>query len=164
MSASQDHQAWQAGWEPGQHPVSGNAVVDELKPRQLAGLPVWLGSDLGQPNKLENRNSDDERMRWYFQLGSDRIGALLGLSDWRLEAAHVGAHAAYLARKYWRTEISVSFPRMRECPSAFKPHCAVTDRELVQMLFALRLYTKFGAWPLPPGSPRGSGTTWSTMA
>jgi 2-iminoacetate synthase len=70
------------------------------------------------------------------------IGALLGLSDWRLEAAHVGAHAAYLMRKYWRTEISVSFPRMRECPSAFKPHCAVTDRELVQMLFALRIYTK----------------------
>jgi 2-iminoacetate synthase len=70
------------------------------------------------------------------------IGALLGLSDWRVDAAHVGAHAAYLMRKYWRTEVSVSFPRMRECPSTFKPACIVTDRELVQMMFALRLYLK----------------------
>jgi 2-iminoacetate synthase len=70
------------------------------------------------------------------------IGALLGLAPWRLEAANLGAHAAYLMKTYWRTEVSVSFPRLRECPSTFRPQCLVTDRELVQMLFALRIFTR----------------------
>ncbi|PKL92148.1 MAG: 2-iminoacetate synthase ThiH [Candidatus Goldiibacteriota bacterium HGW-Goldbacteria-1] len=71
------------------------------------------------------------------------IGALLGLYDWRTEAAYVGAHAAYIMKKYWKTEVSVSFPRMRGSSSAFKPYQIISDRELVQMIFALRIYTKF---------------------
>ncbi len=71
------------------------------------------------------------------------IGALLGLYDWRTEAAYVGAHAAYIMKKYWKTEVSVSFPRMRGSSSAFKPYQIISDRELVQMIFALRIFTKF---------------------
>lgn len=71
------------------------------------------------------------------------IGALLGLYDWRAEAAYVGAHAAYIMKKYWKTEVSVSFPRMRGSSSAFKPYQIISDKELVQMIFALRIFTKF---------------------
>ncbi len=71
------------------------------------------------------------------------IGALLGLYDWRTEAAYVGAHAAYIMKKYWKTEVSVSFPRMRGSSSAFKPYQVISDKELVQMIFALRIFTKF---------------------
>jgi len=73
------------------------------------------------------------------------IGALLGLHDWRIDAAYVGAHAAYLMKKHWRTEVSISFPRMRGSSSHFTPACIVTDRELVQMIFAFRLYTRSAA-------------------
>ncbi|MFP4467284.1 MAG: 2-iminoacetate synthase ThiH [Candidatus Goldiibacteriota bacterium] len=70
------------------------------------------------------------------------IGALLGLYDYRFEAAMLGAHAAYLMKKYWRSEISISFPRLRENTSGFKPAEPVTDRQLVKMIFALRIYLK----------------------
>lgn len=68
------------------------------------------------------------------------LGALLGLADWRLETLALAEHASYLMRRYWRSQVSFSFPRLRP---AFKvrsdwPHL-VSDRELVQMMLALRL-------------------------
>jgi 2-iminoacetate synthase len=68
------------------------------------------------------------------------IGALLGLADWRLDALHVGLHADHLQRRYPDVELSVSLPRLRPQRADFHPPCIVDDRELVQMLLALRLF------------------------
>lgn len=68
------------------------------------------------------------------------IGALLGLSRWRAEALALGLHADYLLRRYWRTSVSISFPRIRPAASqAFQPPCPVQDADLAQMILALRL-------------------------
>ncbi|MBT3286147.1 MAG: 2-iminoacetate synthase ThiH [Victivallales bacterium] len=67
------------------------------------------------------------------------IGALLGLTDWRVEAFYVGLHARYLQRTYWRQHVSVSFPRMQHAAGAFEPPFPVGDADLVQILCALRL-------------------------
>ncbi len=67
------------------------------------------------------------------------IGALLGLSDWRREAASLIAHARLLMKRHWRSQVSVSVPRIRDCSSKFSPPCPVSDRELAQMICALRL-------------------------
>jgi 2-iminoacetate synthase len=37
------------------------------------------------------------------------IGALLGLSDWRLEAIALVDHLKYLYKMYWQTQFSISF-------------------------------------------------------
>jgi 2-iminoacetate synthase len=69
------------------------------------------------------------------------LGALLGLADWRLETLALGEHASHLFRRYWQSHISFSFPRLRPAcgvPTETFPHL-VTDRNLVQMLLALRL-------------------------
>jgi len=76
------------------------------------------------------------------------IGALLGLNDFRLEAAYLGAHAKYLMKKYWKTEISVSFPRLRGSSSLYKPAFEINDRQLVRMMLAIRLYTVFAGLTL----------------
>ncbi len=68
------------------------------------------------------------------------IGALLGLEDWRREAFYTGLHAAYLQDKYADTEVNVSFPRLRPHVGHFQPKCDVTDRELVQIMLAVRLF------------------------
>ena len=68
------------------------------------------------------------------------IGALLGLNDWRAEAAALGKHAAYLKKKFWRAQISVSFPRLQPSSSKFKPPHPVSDRDLTQMICALRIF------------------------
>ena len=67
------------------------------------------------------------------------IGALLGLSDWRTEGWFIGLHAGYLLRHYWRSHITVSFPRLRPVASGFRPPHPVEDADLVQLMTALRL-------------------------
>ncbi|MFH1681926.1 MAG: 2-iminoacetate synthase ThiH [Candidatus Eisenbacteria bacterium] len=67
------------------------------------------------------------------------IGALLGLADWRAETICLAAHALWLQRRFWKTHVSISFPRIREAASHFAPPYPVSDRELARMVSALRL-------------------------
>jgi 2-iminoacetate synthase len=68
------------------------------------------------------------------------IGALYGLSDWRLEALSLGAHAAYLLRHCWKAMLTLSFPRLRPCAGEFQPLAHLSDRDLVQLVAAFRLF------------------------
>jgi len=68
------------------------------------------------------------------------IGALFGLADWRLEAVHLAAHAEWLIRRYWRTFVSVSFPRLRDAAFAVAAPRPVGDAELAQMVCAFRIF------------------------
>jgi len=67
------------------------------------------------------------------------IGALLGLGNFYTEAFFTGLHALYLARRYWRTQVSVSFPRIRPADGGFAPLYNVTDKQMVQGICATRL-------------------------
>jgi 2-iminoacetate synthase len=67
------------------------------------------------------------------------IGFLLGLGEFRSEAFFLGLHALHLSRHYWRTQVSVSFPRIRPADGGFQPLHPVSDRDFVQLLCALRL-------------------------
>lgn len=68
------------------------------------------------------------------------IGTLLGLSDWRFEATMLAIHGRWLARRFWQARLAVSFPRIQgSAQEAFTPEFAVSDRDLVHMLCAMRL-------------------------
>jgi 2-iminoacetate synthase len=69
------------------------------------------------------------------------IGALLGLNpDWRADVLALAAHAAFLVRSYWRTEVTVALPRIKPSAAGYQPDVPVTDAEYVLALAALRLY------------------------
>ena len=68
------------------------------------------------------------------------LGSLLGLYDWRYEASLLGLHAEYLMKKFWRSELAISFPRMCDMGQDFKVQHPVNDRHLVQMILAMRLF------------------------
>jgi len=68
------------------------------------------------------------------------IGALYGLADWRFEALCTAAHAAYLLRHCWKSAITISLPRLRPCAGEFQPIVHMTDREMVQLVCAFRLF------------------------
>lgn len=69
------------------------------------------------------------------------IGALLGLhDDWRFEALATAAHARFLMRSYWRSQVTVSVPRIRPSASGFQPRTAITDQDLTQLVCAFRLF------------------------
>jgi 2-iminoacetate synthase len=68
------------------------------------------------------------------------IGALLGLHDeWRYEALAMIAHARFLMRAAWRTQVTVSVPRLRPSAAGWQPRSLVSDHDLALLVCALRL-------------------------
>ena len=68
------------------------------------------------------------------------IGSLLGLSSWRAEGLALGLHLSWLRKFSWRTAYTVSFPRLRPAPGSFAPLVKVGEKNLSQLLFALRIF------------------------
>jgi 2-iminoacetate synthase len=68
------------------------------------------------------------------------IGALLGLTDWRAEGLAIGLHLAWLRKNFWSTAFTVSFPRLRPAAGEFEPLEIVSEKNLSQLIFALRLF------------------------
>jgi 2-iminoacetate synthase len=67
------------------------------------------------------------------------IGALFGLADWRFEALALATHLEYLQRVCWKSQLTVSLPRLRPCAGEFEPENPLPDREFIQLLCALRV-------------------------
>ena len=68
------------------------------------------------------------------------LGALLGLEDWRGEAVMMARHLRYLQKKYWRSRYSINFPRLRPSESGFKPNFIVSDKDIVHLNCAFRIF------------------------
>ncbi|MGA2751666.1 MAG: 2-iminoacetate synthase ThiH [Verrucomicrobiota bacterium] len=68
------------------------------------------------------------------------IGALYGLSDWRSEAICLAAHAEYLLRHCWKAQLTISLPRLRPCAGEFQPVTHISERDIAQLVCALRLF------------------------
>ncbi|MDO8536255.1 MAG: 2-iminoacetate synthase ThiH [Candidatus Omnitrophota bacterium] len=68
------------------------------------------------------------------------IGVLLGLNDWRREVFSMALHAKYLQDKLPDVDIGVSVPRIRPQVGGFKASCVVTDKNIVQIILALRIF------------------------
>ena len=67
------------------------------------------------------------------------LGALFGLHDWREEAVALAAHVDHLLRHCWKAHATVSLPRLRPAAGGFAPRYPFDDRDLVQLLCALRI-------------------------
>ena len=67
------------------------------------------------------------------------IGVLFGLSAWREEVVALAAHLEYLLKRCWQAQISVSLPRLRPAAGGFRPLFPISDRELAQLVCALRI-------------------------
>ena len=67
------------------------------------------------------------------------VGVLFGLSEWRGEATALAAHLFHLQRVCWTSQITVSLPRLRPAAGSFEPRFPFEDRDLTQLLCALRV-------------------------
>ena len=76
-----------------------------------------------------------------YAAGFRRIGIapLFGLAEWRSEAIALAEHVEYLLKKCWRSHLTVSLPRLRPAAGGFRPHYSFADRDLIQVLCALRI-------------------------
>lgn len=67
------------------------------------------------------------------------LGTLMGLQDFRTEQFFTALHAKYMMKKYWKTHITMSFPRIREASGGYLPENVISDTNLVQSMVAHRL-------------------------
>ncbi len=70
------------------------------------------------------------------------LGALYGLGDWRTESWFIGLHLRYLEQRYWRTRYSISFPRLRPHEGSDIALTPFSERELLQVVCAFRLFDR----------------------
>ncbi|HVD97614.1 MAG TPA: 2-iminoacetate synthase ThiH [Cytophagaceae bacterium] len=70
------------------------------------------------------------------------LGVLIGLEDWRVDSFFTARHLDYLEKKYWQTKYSISFPRLRPFSGGLEPKVDMTDKELVQLICAYRLFNE----------------------
>jgi 2-iminoacetate synthase len=67
------------------------------------------------------------------------IGALVGLSDWKLEALRLAAHLEFLYKHCWKASFTVAFPRLRPAAGGFHPLTGFPDWALLQTVTAFRI-------------------------
>jgi 2-iminoacetate synthase len=70
------------------------------------------------------------------------LGILIGLEDWRADSFFTALHLQYMERTYWKSKYSISFPRLRPAEGMLEPKVVMTDRQLVQLICAYRLFNQ----------------------
>jgi len=113
--------------------VTGIAVYQETYDREL-----YKQLHKGPKADYDFRLKTPERAgaAGFRELG---IGALIGLTDYRVDMTCVAIHASWLMKKYWKSQLSISFPRLRNAQGGFQPAIEVSDKDLAQLVFALRM-------------------------
>ncbi|ACA86864.1 2-iminoacetate synthase ThiH [Shewanella woodyi] len=128
--------------------------LKEAEYSQLAGLgldAVMIYQETYNPQTYAEHHTRGNKQNFEYRLetpervaraGVDKIGlgVLLGLDDWRLDALLLGHHLTYLESHFWRSRYSVSLPRLRPCTGGISPKVELTDRGLVQLICAFRLF------------------------
>jgi 2-iminoacetate synthase len=71
------------------------------------------------------------------------IGALFGLANWKFEALALAAHLEYLHKHCWKSQFTLSFPRMRPYAGNYEyhpdPELYLPDRGLLRLIAAFRI-------------------------
>ncbi len=70
------------------------------------------------------------------------LGVLIGLEDWRTDSFFTALHLSYLEKTYWQTKYSISFPRLRPFSGGLEPKVTMSDKELVQLICAYRIFNE----------------------
>ena len=124
---------------------------DYLELKQLGLYSVLVYQETYHENEYKKHHPKGKKSNFRYRLETpDRlgeagihkigIGALYGLEDWRIDSAYVAEHLSYLEKQYWQSKFSISFPRLRPHEGDLEPKVEMTDKDLVQLICAYRLY------------------------
>jgi len=108
----------------------------------------------GKKRDFDHRLGAIERAGWA-GVRKLSIGALLGLYDWRLEGFWTALHARYLQKECWQSAIAISFPRLRHAPPRHPVRHPLSDKDLVQLMLALRIFLPEVGFNLSTREPAG---------
>lgn len=99
------------------------------KENHLAGKKTDMRFRMETPDRLGKAGID--------KVG---LGALIGLYDWKVDLCAVAMHVLYMREHYYKTRLSVSFPRLRPATGGYEPKFPMNDAKLVQLICAWRIF------------------------
>ncbi len=129
--------------------------VDEYERLHAAGADfVTIFQETYDPARYERLHIEGNKRIFPYRFeGQERavmggmrgvgFAALLGLDDWRRDALSTALHASLVQRRYPHAEISLSVPRLRPTGTGRRVRVGVSERELVQVIAAYRIYLPF---------------------
>lgn len=124
---------------------------EELKEEGLYATLVYQETYHKEDYKLHHpkgkKSNFDYRLETPDRLGKAGIhkiglGVLIGLEDWRTDSFMCASHLDYMTNTYWKTKYSISFPRLRPFSGGLEPKVNMSDRELVQLICAYRIFNE----------------------
>ncbi|EDM45646.1 thiamine biosynthesis protein [unidentified eubacterium SCB49] len=95
----------------------------------------------GKKSNFEYRLKTHDRLgkAGIYKMG---LGVLFGLEDWRVDTYFCASHLSYLEKTYWKSKYSISFPRLRPCAGGIELKSVMSDKELVQLICAYRIFNE----------------------
>ncbi|MBU1043305.1 MAG: 2-iminoacetate synthase ThiH [Candidatus Omnitrophica bacterium] len=115
--------------------IDGVTIYQEVYDKNIYGAVHLKGPKMDYDFRLD---ASERALKQGIRTAN--IGALLGLADWPKEIFFTGMHARYLHKKFPEAEIGVSVPRMRPHLGVFENIYPVTDKNLAQIILALRIF------------------------
>jgi 2-iminoacetate synthase len=67
------------------------------------------------------------------------LGVLLGLYNWRIDSLSMIMHAKWLKKRFWKSKIQFSFPRITPSAGDFSIPEFISDKEFEQLILAVRI-------------------------
>ena len=126
--------------------------IEEYRKLQKAGLnSVYLYQETyhqrnyrhyhpsGKKSDFKHRLEAPERMG-NAEVHKIGLGVLLGLEDWRIDSWFTALHLRYLQKHFWKTNYSISFPRLRPFAGSYQPNYEISDKQMVQLITAYRIF------------------------
>lgn len=127
---------------------------DEYEALQLSGVyAVLVYQETYHQEKYSKYHPKGKKSNFYYRLQTPErignagmhkvgLGVLLGLDDWRTDSFFCALHLNWLQKMYWQTKYSISFPRIRPAEGIVVPEKTISDKELVQLICAYRLFNE----------------------
>lgn len=126
--------------------------TEEYKTLSKKGLnTVYIYQETYNESNYRNYHPSGKKSNYQYRLETpDRLGkagvhkvglgCLLGLEDWRVDTFYTALHLQYLEKNYWKSKYSISFPRLRPHTGGFQPNFETSQRDLLQLIGAYRLF------------------------
>ncbi len=119
-----------------------------LRAAGLSGVAIY--QETYDPKRYKEVHLGGVKKRFYYRLDCpDRVGlahiknisvgALLGLSDPATDVYSVAVHTQHLLKNYWKSEVSISLPRLRPAVGLDIPP-TLSDKDYIRYLCSLRLF------------------------
>jgi len=122
-------------------------LIEEGLNTVLVYQETYHREDYKKHHPKGRKSNFDFRVDTHDRLGKATIykmglGVLIGLEDWRTDSFMCAAHLDYLERTYWQSKYSISFPRLRPCAGGVELKSIMSDKELVQLICAYRIFNE----------------------